>query len=582
MGMVDDLTARVQSLMDVRANWETSWADIVKYVFPTGPKFERYGFMALSTATSFLTAGPRSAERSPKIYDTTSVWAIDRLSAGIYSLFLPDSEKWHGLAIDDALAPRPTLEERVWMDLYRDHLFAMRYDPRSGFALANQKAIRSCCALGTGVYMTEESFGIDGANDRKVPATYRYIPLNEAYIIVDYRGTPVGLARVYEMTNAQALKFFKEKTPAKIMADAEDPKRKDMKHTYCHFVCQRGDYGARHNMAYCSFHFCFDERLEISFDHGFHEFPYSIYYWNQDENSAYGDSPVMMAIAEIKSMNLMGKHINRATVQWTDPPTISTSDGIVNQPDLNPGRNNPGYMDDDTFQPKIKPLLTAQNPAFADAIMAAKRSQLKDALYVSLWQLLIENREMTATEALIRAQEKGEMIGPVGTSVHLGMSQTFAREHGILSRKGAFDLGSVLAPPDTMREKSFGPKFVSPFDRARRSPELIGIKQVLETTQLLVAAGDQQAPMRLNGKRIQQHSQEIAGAPADIFLSDEEAEANIQQMQQAQQMAMAAQVAKTGGEAAKNILPALNQAGVQVDQLGPAIQQAAQTQSGSS
>jgi hypothetical protein len=575
MALIDDLCKRVQALMDARAPLESTLADIVKYVFPSGPRFDRGQW--LGPTSNFFASGSKSAERSPYIYDTTSVWAIDRLSSGMYSLFIPDSEKWHSLGIDDALAPRATLEEKIWFDFYRDHLFDVRYDFRSGFALANQKAIRSMCALGTGVYMTEESFGVDGAEPRKVPVTYRYIPFNECYIIVDYRGKPVGLARVYEMTNAQALNFFKAKTPNDIKNDANDAKKADEKHVYCHFVCERGDYSPRHNMAYCSYHFVHDKKLMVSGDHGYQEFPYTVFYWNQDENSAYGESPVMNAIAEIKSLNLMGKHIQRATMQWTDPPTMSTTDGIVNQPDLNPGRNNPGYLDDETFKPKIQPLITAQNPSFADAIMAAKRAQLKDALYVTLWQVLIENREMTATEALIRAQEKGEMIGPAGTSVQSGLGHTFNREHGIISRKGAFNPGSVLAPPDTLRSKSFGPKFKGPFDRARRSPELLGIERVVTTTTAL-AQIDPTAAMRLDTKRIQDHAQEISGAPADIFKSDEDYQNSVDQFNQQQQMAAQAQIAKTGGEAASKIIPAAQQAGVPVDQLGPALQQVAQTQ----
>ncbi len=545
---------RTQTLMDERRGYERVWHDIVRYVMPMGPRFNAYGASALSAFDNILTQS-RAAERSPDLYDSTSVWAIDRLATGIEGLITPRASLWHGLATDDPLAPPATDEDKIWLDLYRDHLFSVRYDVRSGFITSNQKAIKSACALGTGVFMTEEKFGLDKTNDRKVPITYRYIPLSECFITVDYRGIPNGLHRVYSMTAEQAVGFFGDKTPVKVREAFNNPKDRNRKFVFVHAVEMA--YGNdRHNgMDFVSCHYCFETK-EFIHKGGYHEFPYTVYYWHQDEVGAYGESPVMMAISEIRSLNNLSKHTNRAIQQWTDPPMAAMEDSIVNQPNMNPGKVNYGYLDPDTRDVLLKPLITAQNPSFAEAIMQAKRDQLKEALYVTLWQILLQNREMTATEALIRANEKGELIGPVGDSLQIGVSQMFMREHQILFRRGAFDPGSPLAPPQTMRGKSFGPKFISQYDRMRRSPELLGIERVVNMSKLLYDI-DNTVVKRLDTDYILRATQEIGGAPARVLRPLAEAQADIEQMNQMQNAQAGAAIAEQGGKAANEIIPAI-------------------------
>jgi hypothetical protein len=559
---------RTQSLMDDRMGYERVWNDIIRYVYPMGPRLNQYGVRWASTSVEAMVSGSKAASKAPEIYDSTSIWAIDRLGTGVESLITPKTTKWHDLAIDDPLAGEASDQELIWLDTYRNSLFASRYDVRSGFLTANQKAIKSACALGTGVYMVEEKFGIDRNNERRVPITYRYIPLNECFICVDYKGMPCGLHRVYEMTALQAYQFFGDKTPAKVMEAYNNPKDRGKRFMFVHAVEQAYGNDRYNRMDFVSLHYCMDTKEAIH-KSGFHEFPYVVYYWMQDETNAYGESPVMLAISEIRSLNLLTKHANRAAQQWTDPPTASLDDSIVNQPNLNPGKNNPGYLDPDTHDVLLKPLITAQNPTFVEAVLASKKDQVNETLYVKFWQMLIQNREMTATEALIRANEKGELIGPIGDSMQTGQTFMFNREHAILLRRGAFDPPSKLAPPDSMRGKSFGPKFNSQYDRMRRASELIGTERLINTVNLL-------APIRPDIKHrldvdfILRHTQEVGGAPARALRPLEEAQKDIDAENQMMQASQAAAIAEQGGKAANEIIPAMGE----LQGMAPELQQA--------
>ena len=98
------------------------------------------------------------------------------------SLVTPQSEKWHGLAVTDPLAPEASDEEMEYFERYRDYMFAVRYNSRSGFIGAHQKALRSAIALGAGIVFVEECLGREA---QATPTLYRYLPLSECYLAVD-------------------------------------------------------------------------------------------------------------------------------------------------------------------------------------------------------------------------------------------------------------------------------------------------------------------------------------------------------------------------------------------------------------
>ena len=54
--------------------------------------------------------------------------------------------------------------------------------------------------------------------------------------------------------------------------------------------------------------------------------------------------------------------------------------------------------------------------------MEVRRTQVKETLYINLFQTLIKNPEMTATEAMIRNNEKGELLGPAGGKIQAALS----------------------------------------------------------------------------------------------------------------------------------------------------------------
>jgi hypothetical protein len=449
-------------------------------------------------------------------------------------------------------------DEQVWCEKFRDYMFEIRYNPKSSFVITNQKAIRNTIALGTAVFFVEESWGIS-RNSSAVPISYMPIPLSEACIGVDYQDVPDTLYRRYCRTARSIVERFDDKVSAKVKEMANDPKKKDDLVEILHCVMPRdssdtykklGKLGAQTASYY----------VEVDTKHllgegGYFEFPFAIYYWNQGEGQAYGESPMMYALADIKMLQLMNKHSIRAFGQWVDPPYALAANGVT--VNFNARAQNPGLLDPNGNL-RVKPIITQQRPDLAEQAIEKRRLALKESSYLNLFQSLVDHPEQTATEVLVRNNEKGDILGPVGAKIQAGHARMFDREFGILQRKGALDQGSPLEPPSSLSNKEINIEFTSPFDRLRRSSELMGITQTLQVMAPL-AQEDPTIFDNLDKDETFRTVAEVSGMPKRLLTSREDMQKARDQRQAQQAQAAVMQQAEQAGKAAKGI-PALAQA----------------------
>lgn len=526
MGIADDIILRSSDLAQKRVWWVQTWMDIARLVLPSESAMT--AFNALIAGSSSLRntggmSGPASPQQVKSIYDNTGMWAVDRLAAGMESLVTPQSEKWHGLTIDDLHHDKTTEEENIYLERLRNFQFALRYDPRAGFIPSHQKAMRSCIAFGTGVIYTEQGDGRPRAGESDCVYRYQYCPLTECMLATNDLGNVDTNYRIRTYTVKQLVqKFGLNKVSPKVRGLYEKGSL-DEAITVIHAVCPRmesGSYGLEQTVrgsAIASYYVEMDTKHLLG-DSGFYEFPFHVYHWLQQDNGPYAESPVMLALSEIKSLQAMGKAELRAFAQWTDPALATVNDGVMNRPNLNPRAVNVGALGaDGSF--KVKPLITAQNPDFAEKVMDARRNGVKETLYVNLFQILIKEPEMTATQAMLRANEKGELLGPAGGKIQSALSGMADRELGILIRKGIFAPTSSLKPPPSLSGKSIGVRFTSPLDRMRRANEGVGITRLLEAV-IPLAKAKPRVMDKFDEDRIVDNLQQIFGAPADSLVTE--------------------------------------------------------------
>src|SRR4029077_1707786 len=105
-------------------------------------------------------------------------------------------------------------------------------------------------------------------------------------------------------------------------------------------------------------------------------------------------------------------------------------------------------------------------------MMAEERTLIGDAFLVTLFQILTETPQMTATEVIERTNEKGILLAPtVGRQQSEYLGPMIERELDVLGAQG-------LLPPMPPRLKEakgeYQVVYTSPFSRAMRAQEAAG------------------------------------------------------------------------------------------------------------
>ena len=183
-------------------------------------------------------------------------------------------------------------------------------------------------------------------------------------------------------------------------------------------------------------------------------------------------------------------------------------------------------------------------------MMDQRRRVINDAFLVTLFQILVETPQMTATEVLQRAQEKGALLAPtVGRQQSETLGPLIEREIAILARQG------ILPPPPPLLEEAEGEfeiEYVSPLSRALKAEEGVGILRTLEMVQP-IAAVDPGVMDNFDTDEITRILSDTNGAPKRIMRRVEE----VQQMREARQQANSAQqmlgAAEPASSAALNV-----------------------------
>lgn len=552
MGIARDIIDQAQTLMSQRSDLERTWENICRMLFLSPDRQFRRGQLSnMQNFDSWNTAS-KVADKARFIYDITGVVALERMVAGVTSLITPDNEKWQSIKINDPFGHEMTDEEEKWGERLRDYKFNVRYDPRSGWALANQAAIASAAALGTGAYIIEENLGRYNINPRDVPWMCTNLPLSDNFFTVNGQGFHDQDFRIITDTARNFAGRFGNMISDKLMTLANDPKRCHQQVQVLHYVGERSEYGPKYSLnpgsRVASCYIEMETQHEIRHG-GFTYWPIIVYNWKQMTSSAYGESAAMLVMAEVASANVLAKNALLASQQHTRPPIATMDDSTMNRPNLNPGAINYGALDN-KGNLKMKPILTTANPQLSEIILESSRKQINLGLYTNLWQILMSDPNKTATQSLIEANEKGELLGPIGTRIQAGLGRLDDAENDILQGKGAFAPGAALEAPESVYKRSIGPKYASPLDRLRRSNELLGMRQTVEMTGML-AQFDESVADNIDSEEVQKLTREISGAPARIMRSPEEVQKLREERAMKQQVAAAPALAKAGKDAAQ-------------------------------
>lgn len=545
-----------QELRDARRLWLQPWQDVTRYTRAFGKDFVPYS-SGVGAWNNQFQQGPQSPSRSVGMYNSTPVWALDRLTAGVLGVTAPRGEKWHTLGVDDPLQQTETDEEIIWFEQVRDHLFSLRYNPKANFARSIYMAVKSMCGLGTGLIMTEER--LEG--QLLYPFAYKFLSLAETAIGLNDWDEIDRVSRRFTRPAHVVAERWPDRASPRVRQMAANPKQQEEPVEILHCIYPRpaamqnrlGALGAPFGSWYME-----TQTPTLLSEGGYYEFPVAAFYWYREPGSPYGESPVMASMADIKQLNSGSKSRIKAAAQWINPPLGTPSKGTGNRLNLNPGKNNPGAVDE-RGNLLVRPIITSPNPGFADAIIDGSEQTLKTNLYIDLFQALLDSPALTATQSTMIAKEKNELLSPLGVMIENSLAQIVERELGIMLRRGAFEPDSELAVPPSLDDRNVGVVYTSPLSRLRRAGEMLGIESTIQkAAELQIVSPD--VVDNIDADATLRMVQEIQGAPKTMLVSVEQRDKNRQarnealaEQQEMQKTQEAAQLVNDTAPALENL-----------------------------
>lgn len=447
------------------------WEEVSELILPTSRNTFFYG--------NFNWPGQKKTDRQ---IDSSGALALNRFAAICDSLLTPRNMTWHGLQASDDYVMKDR-QTRLWFEQVTRILFKMRYAPNANFSSQNQNSFQSLGAFGTqGLFIDE----FDNAVHPGVRGIrYRSIPMGELFIRENHQGIVDGFIRWFRLTARQAYQKWGEQGtfPERLRPALE--MGSEQLFSFIHRVCPRTDYDPERlderGKPYASFYVSMEGRCLLS-EGGYRMIPAAISRYEQTPGEVYGRSPAMMVLPALKTLNAEKRTFLKQGHRAADPVLLTADDGLVDM-SLRPGAVNKGGMTADG-KPLVSVLPTG-NIQVTKEMMDEEKSLINDAFLVTLFQILTETPQMTATEVIERTNEKGILLAPtVGRQQSEYLGPMIDRELDILSSMG-------LLPPMPPRLKEakgeYDVVYTSPLSRAMRAQEASGFIRTLESVKELVS-----------------------------------------------------------------------------------------------
>ena len=413
--------------------------------------------------------------------DATGALALHRFCAIADSLVTPRNMQWHGLQGDDyVMKDRAT---RLWFENTTKILFRQRYDANANFAAQNYNNWQSLGAFGN------STMYIDRFDNRwhggGMGLRYKSVPFGETFYGENHQGKVDRMIRWFRLTPYQAVqKWGRAALPENLVAPLEQNSQTTFNFLHC--VKPRGDdydpeaLDAR-SFRFSSHYVSLEGRCLMAAERGYRDFPYAVSRYDQTPGEVYGRGPAMLVLPALKTLNAQKVTFLKQGHRSADPVLLMADDGLVGM-DLRPGAMNKGGVTADG-KPLVHVLPTGDIKISLE-MMQEERGIVDDVFLVSLFKVLSEHPNMTATQVIELVNEKGMLVAPTLGRQHTEyVGGMVPRELNLLSEMQMLD-----PMPPRLREAmgAYEVTDTSPLSLAAAAGKAAGFLRTVEQVRELV------------------------------------------------------------------------------------------------
>ncbi len=543
---IETLLRTQEHMATRRINFDTLWQATKELYWPDGG--------------DFITQRSIGTARSQQVFDSTGVISLERFSAIWQSLTTPQNSRWHSLkATVDELNEYQDVKD-YFAELTRI-LFRARNAPTARFHAQQEVDAKSLGCTGNACLRVKPAQSGRGLN-------YQSTHVGDVWIAVDDEGSPDTIYHKRKMTAYKAVSMWGDRSP-RCAKRAMEKNEIMEEHEYLHVVQPRsmGSYDPDRLDAlgrrYESWEISIEDKEPILMksgeeSDGYFEQPYIYSRFTTNSQEEYGRGPAMWTLPA----NLTLQSMKRSTIKQGEkahsPPLMSHAlqfkgdgRGTFN---MRSNAMNPGWLDA-SGTPRVRPFENGFKYEIGRDMMEDERNTIKDAHLVTLFQILIDNPQMTATEALIRAREKGALIGPpIGRQQSERLGPMITRELGILDRQGA-----LPKPPPVLIEAGdeFDIEYESEATTMQREAEMSRVRVWFEDIELIKqVTGDPTVGLVVDGHEAGRWLSDARGIPPDIVTSQKDVDDQIKSMADAAKEAREAEQLPNEARAARDFAQA--------------------------
>lgn len=462
--IVKEILRRHDKMKAKRANWDSLWTAVTRFVMP-----------ALDTYTHQRPQG--GEERSVGLYDAFPQQASYRFAAALDSGLTPSNNYWFNLTTgDQELDEAPGVAADL--DSIRNTLWREMYRAPAGFNAQRFEAFSSVGVFGSSALLVEDG-------ERRRGARYRALPMAQTWFGVNSVGQVDTVHHEMKLDGRQMRQHFGTDAPAEASDD-------DKEFVALWAVYPRADFeprlsGAPRGLRWRSDYVLLsgsagrDGKRGLREDPGYSEFPVAVGRYVTAPGEIYGRSPAIIALPDIRMLNAMKWSIIEQANMAVDPPLLTTDDSYMSEFAPVPGSRIPGGLSDDG-RPLVAPMQTGSQLVVGLDLVEQIRGQIDEGHLGLYFRALVENPQMTATQALLLAQQQGQLLAPMVSRLQGEMLDTVVRRTAaVLFRQGRFpNIGPELRRHLEKSGQPLGLEYQSPMTRAAAAGDAIAVARTLE------------------------------------------------------------------------------------------------------
>tara|TARA_R100000234_G_scaffold35972_1_gene21398 strand:+ start:4043 stop:5638 length:1596 start_codon:yes stop_codon:yes gene_type:complete len=520
---VKDIVARFEHIEGQRDNWNNHYQELADYMLPR--------------KADIVKKRSRGEKKMELIFDGTALQSVDLLSSSLHGMLTSGASAWFHLTMKDEELGRDEEVQR-WLEDSSQRM--MRAFTMSNFETEVHEMYVDLVVFGTGCMFVE-------MENNTLRFSTRHV--SEFYVAEDQYGIVDTVFRKYELSARQAVQRFGIDNVGTFIQRTFKTKP-DEEVTILHAVMPRKDRDPskkdNKNMPFASMYICMETKMIIA-ESGFQELPYVVPRFLKATGEVMGRSPAMVALPDVKMLNLMSKTIIQAAQKMIDPPLLVPDDGF-----LLPIRTQPGGLNfyRSGSRDTITPLNTGANIPIGLQMEEQRRQAIRAAFFVD--QLLSGTTpNMTATEVIQRQEERMRVIGPVlGRLMNEMLRPLIDRAFALMLRA---EMLSV--PPEVLQGVDVDIEYVSPLARAQKSSSVNGVIRALEI--LMPLAQSLPVGDHINPDGLVNYLTESLGVPKKVLKPqsaiDEEREERAAMQQEQMERQMEQEDVATAGQAAQAV-----------------------------